>query len=256
MVDIPSRYSRQALFAALGPEGQANLMRSSVVIVGCGGLGGVQAELLVRAGIGTVRLIDRDAVEEINLHRQILFDEDDAVAARLKAVAAEQRLRRVNSLVRVEGRAEELNRATVASLLEGYDVVVDATDNLATRYLLNDHCVATGTPWVYGACVGGEGMTFTILPGDTPCLRCVFPEVLSPVDTPTAATAGVLGAIVGVIASLQVAEVLKIAAGRRDLVSRRLASVDVWDTSLQMLDLPPREPSCPSCGRTRIGTGS
>ena len=252
MVDIPQRYVRQALFAGLGPEGQANVMRSSVAIVGCGGLGGVQAELLVRAGVGTVRLIDRETVEEVNLHRQILFDEDDARAARLKAVAAERRLHRVNSLVRIESRAEELNGATVGSLLAACDVVVDATDNLATRYLLNDYCIATGTPWVYGACIGAEGMTFAILPGETPCLRCVFPQAASPEDTPIAATAGVLGPIVGLIASLQAAEVLKIAAGRRDLVGRQIATIDVWNSSLQMLDLPPRDPGCSSCGEVRL----
>ncbi len=251
-VQIPSRYRRQALFPGLGGEGQAALMRSSVVVVGCGGLGALQASLLVRAGVGTVRIIDRDLVEENNLHRQLLFDEDDARASRPKAAVAEQRLRGVNSLVRVEGLVEELNAATIDRLLGGFDLVLDATDNFAARYLMNDYCVKTGTPWIYGACVGANGMTISILPGDTPCLRCVFADAPPEGVAPTAATAGVLGAIVGVIASLQVAEALKIAAGRRELVNRRLAIVDVWDTALQTLDLPARDPDCPCCGARRF----
>jgi adenylyltransferase/sulfurtransferase len=252
MIDVPSRYSRQALFPGLGAEGQAALMRSSVVVVGCGGLGALQASLLVRAGVGTVRIIDRDLVEESNLHRQLLYDEDDARRLQPKAAIAAQKLRSVNSLVRVEGIVDELNAATIERLLGGFDLVLDATDNFAARYLLNDYCVKTATPWVYGACVGAHGMTISILPGDTPCLRCVFADAPPPGVAPTADTAGVLGPIVGVIASLQVAEALKIAAGRRDLVSRRPAVIDVWDTGLRTLELPVRDPGCPCCGERRF----
>ena len=227
-------------------------MRSKMAVVGCGGLGGLQASLLVRAGVGTVRIIDRDVVEESNLQRQLLFDEDDARSLRPKAAAAERRLRGVNSLVRVEGVVDDLNPNTIARLLGGFDVVLDATDNFDTRYLVNDYCVKTATPWVYGACVGADGMTFPILPGETPCLRCVFPDPPPPGVTPSCDTAGVLGSIVGVVASLQVAEAFKIAAGHRDLASRRLAIVDVWDTSLQTLDLPARDPHCPCCAEKRF----
>lgn len=173
MIDVPSRYSRQALFPGLGAEGQAALMRSSVVVVGCGGLGALQASLLVRAGVGTVRIIDRDLVEESNLHRQLLYDEDDARRLQPKAAIAAQKLRSVNSLVRVEGIVDELNAATIERLLGGFDLVLDATDNFAARYLLNDYCVKTATPWVYGACVGAHGMTISILPGDALPALCL-----------------------------------------------------------------------------------
>ena len=174
MTDVPARYSRQVLFEEIGHAGQARLMAARVALVGCGALGTVQASLLVRAGVGTLRIIDRDFVEESNLQRQILFDEEDVRALLPKAVAAERKLRATNSLVNVEGLVEDLNAASIGRLLEGFDLVMDATDNFDARFLLNDYCVKTGTPWVYGACVGSYGLTFPILPGDTACLRCVF----------------------------------------------------------------------------------
>jgi len=210
VTDVPARYSRQVLFEEIGHAGQARLMAARVALVGCGALGTVQASLLVRAGVGTLRIIDRDFVEESNLQRQILFDEEDVRALLPKAVAAERKLRATNSLVNVEGLVEDLNAASIGRLLEGFDLVMDATDNFDARFLLNDYCVKTGTPWVYGACVGSYGLTFPILPGETACLRCVFETAPPPGLSPTCDTAGVLGPIVGVVASLQVAEALKI----------------------------------------------
>ena len=246
---VPARYARQVLFGGLAATGQRALIGASAVIVGCGGLGCLQATLLVRAGIGRVRLIDRDLVEEVNLHRQVLYDEADARELRPTAAAAADRLRAANSLVTVEGLVEDLNSATVERLLEGADVVLDASDNFDTRYLVNDYAVATGTPWVYGACVSSYGVAFAVLPGETPCLRCVFPHVPPPAATVSGDTAGILGPIVGVVASLQVAEAFKILSKQPQLVSRRLAVVDVWASELETVELPPRDPRCRCCGQ-------
>ena len=247
--DIPARYSRQILFEEIGQEGQARLMDARVALVGCGALGTVQASLLVRAGVGHLRIIDRDFVEESNLQRQILFDEEDVRAILPKAVAAEKKLRATNSLVEVEGLVEDLNASSIGRLLTGFDLVLDATDNFDARFLLNDYCVKTATPWIYGACVGSYGLTFPILPGDTACLRCVFESAPPPGLSPTCDTAGVLGPIVGVVASLQVAEALKILSGRLERVSRRISVVDVWEGRQSQIDLPAREPACPCCGK-------
>jgi len=247
--EVPGRYSRQVLFEEIGAEGQARLMASKAVLVGCGALGTVQASLLVRAGIGTLRIIDRDFVEESNLQRQILFDEEDVRALLPKAVAAEKKLRATNSLVRVEGVVDDLNAGTIGRLLDGFDLILDATDNFDARFLLNDYAVKSGRPWVYGACVGSYGLTFPILPGETACLRCVFESAPPPGLSPTCDTAGVLGPIVGIIASLQAAEALKILTGRLERVSRKMAVLDVWEGRQDLIDLPPRDPDCACCAR-------
>jgi molybdopterin-synthase adenylyltransferase len=246
---IPGRYSRQILFEGIGADGQARLMASKAVLVGCGALGTVQASLLARAGVGRLRIIDRDFVEESNLNRQILFDEEDARAILPKAVAAEKKLRAANSLVQVEGVVEDLNASTIGRLLDGFDLILDATDNFDARFLLNDYAVKTGTPWIYGACVGSYGLTFPILPGETACLRCVFESAPPPGMSPTCDTAGVIGPIVGLVASLQAGEALKILAGRRERVTRKMAVLDVWEGRQSLVDLPPRDKDCPCCAR-------
>lgn len=248
-VEVPARYSRQVLFEEIGREGQARLMASRAVLVGCGALGTVQASLLVRAGVGTLRLIDRDFVEESNLQRQILFDEVDVKALLPKAVAAEKKLRATNSLVEVEGLVEDLNAASIGRLLDGFDLVLDATDNFDARFLINDYCVKRSVPWVYGACVGSYGLSFPILPGETACLRCVFETAPPPGLSPTCDTAGVIGPIVALVASLQTAEALKILTGRRDRVTRKMSVTDLWEGRHSQIDLPPRDPACPCCGR-------
>jgi adenylyltransferase/sulfurtransferase len=248
-VEIPARYSRQILFEGIGREGQAHIMASRVALVGCGALGTVQASLLARAGVGTLRIIDRDFVEESNLQRQILFDEEDVRTLLPKAVAAERKLRAVNSLVQVEGLVEDVNASSIGRLLDGFDLIVDATDNFDARFLLNDYAVKTGTPWIYGACVGSYGLTFPILPGETACLRCVFESAPPAGLSPSCDTAGVIGPVVGTIASLQAAEALKILAGRRDRINRRITTLDLWDNERQTMDLPGRTPDCPCCAR-------
>lgn len=246
---IPPRYSRQILFGGIGREGQARLMASRVVLVGCGALGTVQASLLARAGVGTLRILDRDFVEETNLQRQILFDEEDARAVLPKAAAAERTLRAANSLVQVEGLVEDLNPSNAERLLGGFDLILDATDNFDARFLINDYAVKSGTPWVYGACVGSYGMTFPVLPGETACFQCLFGGALPGGLAASCDTVGVIGPAVGVIASLQAAEALKILCGRRELASRRVTAVDLWENRHDSFDLPQRDPACPCCGR-------
>ncbi|MGZ4198698.1 MAG: ThiF family adenylyltransferase [Thermoleophilia bacterium] len=249
---MPDRYSRQVLFGGLGAEGQQAIMRARVAIVGCGGLGSVQASLLVRAGVGAVRLIDRDFVEESNLQRQLLYDEDDARTLEPKAVVAARKLRAVNSLVDIEGLVDNLNPATIDRLLGGVDIILDATDNFDARYLLNDYAVKTGTPWIYGACVSSYGLTFTILPGETACLRCIFESAPPPGLTPTCDTTGVLGSIVALVAAHQAVEALKLAAGRRAALSRKIVMDDLWENTHDELDLPGADPHCPCCGERRF----
>jgi molybdopterin/thiamine biosynthesis adenylyltransferase len=246
---IPSRYSRQILFSGIGNDGQARIMASRVAIIGCGALGAMQASLLVRAGVGTLRIIDRDFVEESNLQRQILFDEEDVRAVLPKAVAAEKKLRPVNSLVTVEGVVEDVHASSIERLLKGFDLIVDATDNFDARFLVNDYAVKSSVPWIYGACVGSYGLTFPVLPRETACLRCVFESAPPAGASPSCDTAGVIGPIVSLIAGMQVAEALKILAGRRAQVSRRITTIDLWENRHEAVDLPPPLPDCPCCGR-------
>jgi adenylyltransferase/sulfurtransferase len=233
----------------LGEEGQRRLAASQTLICGCGALGSMLANTLVRAGVGRVRLVDRDFVELSNLHRQTLFDEADAAAGLPKAIAAAEKLRRINSTVEIEPVVAHVGPENVESLCQDVDVIVDGADNFETRYLLNDAAVHLGLPWVYGGCVGAEGQTLTIVPGETGCLRCLMPECPPPGSTPTCDTAGVLAPIVGVIASIQAQEAIKLLSGNRAAIARQLTVVDLWQNRLLQLDVHDlRERSdCPCC---------
>ncbi len=226
-------------------------MASRVALVGCGALGSIQASFLARAGVGTLRIVDRDFIEESNLQRQVLFDEEDVLSLLPKAVAAEKKLRAVNSLVKLEGVVEDVNPSTIARLLQGFDLIVDASDNFDVRFLLNDYCISTGTPWIYGACVGSYGLTFPVLPGETACLRCIIEKAPPAGVSPSCDTAGVIAPIVGAIASLQAAEALKILSGARDRVNRRITTIDLWHNRHDSVELPPRDPGCICCGLQR-----
>jgi len=245
------RYIRQMRYAPLGRAGQERLAQSKVLVCGCGALGSVLANTLVRAGVGLVRIVDRDFVEVNNLQRQMLFDESDAAAPLPKAVAAAAKLRRVNSEVRVEEVVADVNHANLGELAEGVDAIVDGTDNFETRFLVNDFAVANGIPWVYGGCLGAEGQTMTILPGETPCLRCLMPECPPPGSMPTCDTAGILGPAVGVIASIQAIEAIKILSGNRAAVSRHLTVVELWESCIRQVNVASLrdQVDCPTCKR-------
>lgn len=241
------RYGRQALFSEIGPEGQAKIGRARVAIVGIGALGCQQAALLARAGIGTLRLIDRDFVEETNLQRQILFTEQDAREAVPKALAAREHLSRANSRITLEAEVRDVTAASVEALLEGIDLIVDGSDNFEVRYLLNDFAVRTGKPWIYAAAVGATGLIMPILPGKTPCLRCLFEDAPPAGSTETCDTAGVVGPVTSVIGALSAMEALKLAAGRTDAVSRGLLQVDLWFNEFRGISADSPREGCPCC---------
>jgi adenylyltransferase/sulfurtransferase len=223
-----TRYARQTRFAPLGDEGQRRLAQSAALLCGCGALGSSIANVLVRAGVGMLRIVDRDFVEVTNLQRQSLFDEADAAAGTPKAIAAAEKLRAINSTVSIEPIVADIDPDNIGRLCEGIDVILDGTDNFETRFLINDLAVSRRLPWVYGGCVGAEGQSMTILPGETPCLGCLMPECPAPGSLPTCETAGILGPIVGLIASIEAAEALKLLSGNRAAISRSLTVVDLW----------------------------
>ncbi len=240
------RYSRQTLFAPIGKDGQARLGDTSVAIIGCGALGTVLANNLCRAGIGRLMIADRDYIELNNLQRQILFDEDDIIRRLPKAIAAAEKLHRVNSTTKIEALVEDINADSIKSLVQSADLVLDATDNFETRYLLNDVCVKYARPWIYSGVIASYGVTMNVVPGDTPCLRCIFPEMPQPGTTPTCDTAGVLNGIVGAIAGVAATEALKLLL-QSDKVSRAMFWMDVWENTSERIELP-RQPDCPTCG--------
>jgi molybdopterin/thiamine biosynthesis adenylyltransferase len=248
MEQAAGRYARQVRFEGLGESGQRALAAAKVTIVGCGALGGLQAEGLARAGIGSLTVVDRDFVETSNLQRQFLFSEEDAARALPKAVAAERRLREINSMIEVRGIVADVDSASIGDLMEGADLILDATDNFETRFLLNDFSVARKIPWIYGAAVGSYGLMMPVLPGETACFRCVYPEP-PPGMQPTCETAGVLGSATMLIASLQTGEALKILSGHSELVRRTIVRADVWSGGLREVAAPARDPDCPACGR-------
>lgn len=229
--------------------GQSRLAGSKVVIIGCGALGAVQAETLARSGVGKLILVDRDFVEESNLQRQIMFEETDALSRLPKSVAAARRIARVNSEIQAEPIIADVNFENIEEMIDGADLVMDGTDNFETRFLINDACVKSGVPWIYGAAVGSYGLTMTIVPGGTPCLRCVLEAMPEAGSGPTCDTAGVIMPIVTAIASIQSAEALKLLTGKHHELHRSLIRIDVWDFEFNRLDLSSFEKrvDCPAC---------
>ena len=247
---MDTRYSRQVLFHGVGKQGQERLNVSRVAIIGMGALGTVLANHMVRAGVGFVRFIDRDFVEPSNLQRQMLYDEDDAKNAMPKAIAAAEKLGKINSGVTVEPHVTDLTPYNAEELLADVDLVLDATDNFQTRYLVNDLCVKHGIPWIYGGAVSAKGMFAAIRPGETPCLRCLFPEAPKAGDAPTCDTAGVIGPIVHIIASYQATEALKMLVGAKESLNPNLEHVDIWENQHQQLKVAhARRKDCPTCGK-------
>src|SRR5881275_3432471 len=233
------RYSRQMRFYGVAEAGQRKLLHSHVTLCGCGALGTVLANALVRAGVGHLRLVDRDFIETNNLQRQVLFDEHDVAESLPKAEAAARKLAAINSSVYVEPVVTDIDRTNILELCQDADLILDGTDNFEIRYLINDVAVQLNKPWVYGGCIGSHGQTMTILPGRTPCLRCVFEAAPAPGETGTCETAGVLGPVVNVVASYQVAEAFKILTGHRERVNRELIYVDVWENVQRRIKIAP-----------------
>lgn len=243
------RYSRQMLVSGIGEEGQRRLLASRVLVCGCGALGSVLADSLTRAGVGFLRIVDRDFVELSNLQRQVLFDEDDVAARLPKSIAAAGKLARINSGITLEPIVADIDHTNILKYFEGIDLVVDGTDNFEVRFLINDASLETSTPWVYGGCVGSHGQTMAIFPGESACLRCLIQDVPPPGSAETCDTAGVLGAAINVVASLQTVAALKILTGRADEVEPVLTVVDVWDGTYRQMgmgDLRERS-GCQAC---------
>jgi len=246
-----ARYSRQILYEKIGVEGQRRLAASRIVLFGCGALGTVLANSLVRAGVGAMRICDRDFIERDNLQRQVLFDEDDIAAGLPKAEAAAVKLRRINSAVIVEPYVIDINPTNIERLADGAELLLDGTDNFDTRYLINDLAVKSRRPWVYGAVIGATGLCMAIVPHDTPCLRCVFEDAPPPEMNPTCDTAGVLGPAVNLVASLQAIEAVKLLIGRKDEINRHLVHADAWSGRLVNMKVQSAYDAgnCPCCKR-------
>ena len=242
------RYARQRFLPEIGDEGQERLTRSHAVIVGCGALGSVQAELLARAGVGRLTVIDRDFVERANLQRQVLFTDEDAEAATPKAVAGERALSAINPEIRIRGVVDDLHAGTAEDLLAGADVVCDGTDNFETRYLVNDWAVRENVPWVYAGVIGTGGLVMPIVPRETACLACVFETPPPAGSLPTCETAGVLGPVAVVIAGIQTVETIKLLVGARDLLLPGLLRYDGWEGSFTKIATGGPRSGCPACG--------
>ena len=247
------RYSRQILFRGIGAEGQGKLAAARVALVGCGATGSALAGLLARAGVGTLRIIDRDYVEPSNLQRQSLFDEHDAAESLPKAIAAARKIAAFNSEIKVEAKVDDLVPANIEALLEGMDVILDGTDNFETRYLINDYAVDRSVPWIYSAAVGSYGVTLNVLPEQTACLACIFPD--SPRGlVETCDTSGILNSAVNLVASIAATEALKLLVGAHAQVRRTLLSFDVWTNEhAEISAAKPLSgkagPGCRACGQ-------
>ena len=249
MSESLERYRKQVLFAGVGEEGQRKINESRVLLVGCGALGSVIADQLTRAGVGHLRLVDRDFVETSNLQRQVLYDEQDVADQMPKAIAAANKLRRINSSIEIEPVVADVDHTRILDLMQGCDVVLDGTDNFEVRLLLNDASLETGIPWINGGCVGSHGQVMTIIPGVTACFRCLVADEPEPGSTETCDTAGVLAPAVNVVSSLQVVEAIKLLTGQSKLIEPVLTVIDVWEGTYRRLKLGdlPAKSDCPAC---------
>jgi len=244
--NIDPRYSRQALLSQIGTTGQEKIQEGSAVIIGCGALGTVIANNLARSGVNRIRIVDRDFVEIDNLQRQILFDEDDAKGRVPKAVAAVEKLKKINSSIELEPVISDVNLKNVEILINGFQVVLDATDNIETRFLLNDACIKLGIPWIYGAAVGACGMTMPIIPNRSPCFRCFIKDMPPPGSLETCDRTGVLNSVTSIVASLQTTFALKLLIEANDLVTGQLIFIDVWENTFHNLGVNKND-DCITC---------
>ena len=243
------RYSRQILFGEIGKSGQEKLLDSSVLLIGCGALGASHAEILARAGVGHLRIVDRDFVEFTNLQRQTLFSEQDAAERLPKAIAAKNRLAKINSEIEVEAIIADVNHSNIESFIKDVDLILDGTDNFQIRYLINDASVKHNKIWIYGAAVSSYGTTMTIIPNKTPCLRCIFEEMPSAGSAPTCDTAGVIQPIISSISAIQTTEALKILTGKTEKLHKSLINIDVWQNDWRKIKLSEPNPDCETCAK-------
>ncbi len=244
-----TRYSRQILFQKIGKDGQEKLLNSRVLLVGCGALGASHAEILARAGVGFLRIVDRDFVEFSNLQRQTLFSESDARERLPKAVAAEKRVKQINSEIEIEAIVADVNNSNIESFVTDVDLVLDGTDNFQIRFLINDACVKNKKTWIYGAAVSSYGTTMTILPDETPCLRCIFEEMPAAGSAPTCDTAGVIQPVITSISAIQTTEALKILVGDFESLHKSLIQIDVWENQWRKIKLNEPNAECETCGK-------
>lgn len=241
------RYAKQILFEQIGIDGQKKLQQSKVVIIGCGALGTVSANNLARSGVGYIKLVDRDYIERSNLQRQILFDEEDIENNLPKAVAAAYKLRKINPEITVESVVADVNTRNIIDICRGMDLILDATDNFHIRYLINDVSVKLEIPWIYGGAIGSMGMTHTIIPGETPCFRCIMPDMPPAGSVDTCDQVGVLNGITSIIASMQSTEAMKLLIGKKDAFIRGIRFIDIWNNDFEVVEKRKKE-NCPACG--------
>lgn len=242
-----NRYSRQVLFREIGKSGQNKLLNSRVLLVGCGALGASHAEMLARAGVGFIRIVDRDFVEFSNLQRQTLYSESDANERLPKAVAAKNRLSKINSEIEIDAVIADVNNSNIENLVKDVDLVLDGTDNFQIRYLINDACVKLGKIWIYGAAVSSYGTSMTIIPNKTPCLRCIFEEIPAAGSSPTCDTAGVIQPVISTISSIQVSEAIKILVGKTEKLHGSIVQVDTWENDWRKIKLGGPAEDCKTC---------
>lgn len=243
------RYSRQILFRQIGKEGQKKLLNSRVLLVGCGALGASHAEILARAGVGFLRIVDRDFVEFTNLQRQTLYSEADAKERLPKAIAARNRLNQINSEIEIDAIVADVNHSNIENFVKDVDLVLDGTDNFQIRYLINDACVKLNKPWIYGAAVSSYGTTMTIFPNETPCLRCIFEEMPDAGTSPTCDTAGIIQPIISSVSAIQTTEALKILTGNTKNLHKSLIQIDVWQNDWRKIKLGKPNEDCEACGK-------
>ncbi len=246
------RYSRQILFPEINQDGQEKLLNSRVLLIGCGALGAAHAETLTRAGVGFIRIIDRDFVEFSNLQRQSLFSESDAKEKLPKAVAAKNRLAEINTEIEVEAIVADVNHSNIESLIKDCDLILDGTDNFQTRYLVNDACIKQSKIWIYGAAVSSYGVTMTIQPNRTPCLRCIFEEMPGAGSAPTCDTAGVIQPIINSISAVQTTEAIKILTGNFDSLHKSLMQIDIWRNDWRKIKLGAPNADCQACTQKKF----
>lgn len=239
------RYARQRVLPEIGDAGQEKLLAASVLVAGCGALGSAQAQLLARAGVGRLVVLDRDLVELSNLQRQLLFDEEDVASGLPKAEAAARHLRKINSEIQIDAVVADVTPRNVERYVTDVELVLDATDNFETRYLINDACVSLGRPWIYGGAIGTSGMAMTIDPGRGPCLRCLLPNLPAAGSVPTCETQGVLNAAPALVASLQVTAAIKRLVDGPE-PEHKLSMLDLWRGSIRSVKVP-RDKDCPTC---------